>query len=417
MTLKKGIKIGTITLLTIIIGAIWFLLYETIDELEADHSSIDQYLQKFYNPNRTAGFAVAVFSADTIYFKKGYGYADVALKRPYTTNTQQYIASVSKTLIGISLLKAQELDILDLNTPINEYLPFEVSNPSYPDSEITLRHLATHTSSLDYNETVVESLYIADTLKNPSLSPIMGAYFMNRKMGDVTYGDYRPGTKFNYSNIGASLAAYVIEIQSGMTFDQFTQKFIFERVGMNNSTWFESKAESSLFSTYYESIEKNQLKEVATTGVQMYPSRDLITNIDDLITYCQAILRKDSRLLSQESYALLTAEMLGNGVENKMVDNSGIFLLIDRNQSGVTYSLTGMNGGDNCINTKMWFDQTTGLGYIFIGNTGYSQFNRINHIWLFKSLISLGDHIAFRGDNGTFKNRWHNWYSRVMAIF
>ncbi len=76
-----------------------------------------------------------------------------------------------------------------------------------------------------------------------------------------------------------------------------------------------------------------------------------------------------------------------------------------------------MNGGDNCINTMMWFDQKTGLGYIFLGNTGQSEFNRVNHIWLFRSLVSLGDHIAFKSNQGSFTNRWHNWSSRIRGVF
>ncbi len=59
----------------------------------------------------------------------GFGYSDVAEQTPYTIQTQQYIASISKTVIGVALMKAQEMNLLDIDEPINQYLPLEVKNP------------------------------------------------------------------------------------------------------------------------------------------------------------------------------------------------------------------------------------------------------------------------------------------------
>jgi CubicO group peptidase (beta-lactamase class C family) len=49
-------------------------------------------------------FAVSVFNADSIIYSKGFGYSNKENNKPYTTETQQYIASVSKTVIGIALM-------------------------------------------------------------------------------------------------------------------------------------------------------------------------------------------------------------------------------------------------------------------------------------------------------------------------
>ena len=93
--------------------------------------------------------------------------------------------------------------------------------------------------------------------------------------------------------------------------------------------------------------------------------------------------------------------------------------MIDRNNYGITYQSTGMNGGDNCINSMMWFDPNAQLGYIFIGNTGQSPLNRSNHIWIYNALVSLG--YSYNFNNVSFgkrlKLRWHNIYNRVAAIF
>ncbi|MFT5618138.1 MAG: hypothetical protein ACI85I_001369 [Arenicella sp.] len=103
------------------------------------------------------------------------------------------------------------------------------------------------------------------------------------------------------------------------------------------------------------------------------------------------------------------------------MDNHGIFFSIDRNEYGITYQLTGGSGGDNCINTMMYFDKTTSLGYIFIGNTGPSKLNRSNHIWIYRALVSLGDSVYLSDSEKSaldkISYRFHNWYNRVRAFF
>ena len=95
--------------------------------------------------------------------------------------------------------------------------------------------------------------------------------------------------------------------------------------------------------------------------------------------------------------------------------------MIDRNQYGVTYSLTGMNGGDSYINTMMWWDRRTGLGYIFLGNTGVSDASLGNHIWIFRALVSLGDYIVLNDPQRSIWEKWehriYNYYSRLSALF
>ena len=417
---KKRIKITLVSLIILSIAFISFTLFETKDDINATFSNIDQKLQELQRTDRNAGFSVSVFTKDSVLFKKGYGFSDVKNEILYTDTTRQYIASISKTTIGVSLLKAQELGLLHIENDINDYLPFKISNPNFPNEKITLKQLATHTSSLDYNENVVESLYITENEKNKSLKGFIHDYFEKGVYGEITYMENKPGAIFNYSNIGAGLAAYIIEITSKMSYAEFSQKYIFNPLELKNTSWFLTSKDTIGIATYYE-LENKKLKEVKADGVILYPARDLITNINDLTTYCQAIMSTSSKLLTEESYAILLNPQLDHTTENDVIDNSGLFWMIDRNQYGVTYQLTGMNGGDNMISTKMWFDPKTELGYIFVGNTGVTEQNRINHIWLFKTLVSLGDHYMMTNPKNSFLDKisykWHNLYNRVRAIF
>lgn len=419
---KKYFKRLLLAMLLLVLGFIAFLLYETKDEINADINTIESKLQSFYNEKRMGGFSVSVFNGDSVLYSNGFGYSDLKTKLPYTKATLQYTASIAKTTIGISLLKAQELGLLNIDDPINAHLPFTVQNPNFPSNEITIKHLATHTSSMDYNEKVVESIYVNDLKKDPSLEQFMKDYFDSEVYGEVAFTNHRPGENWNYSNIASGLAAYIIELKSGLPFSEFTQKYIFDPLEMNQTKWFEHEVDSTLISKYYEPNEDDsKIKQVATNGVKLYSNRDLLTNIEDMTRYGQALISKNPKLLTTASYETLFSSQVESKVMDSNLDNHGIFFMIDRNIYGIVYKMIGMNGGDNCINTMMWFDPKTELGYIFIGNTGGSNLNRSNHILIYRALVSLGEHALANNPNSnlfdklTFK--WHNLYSRVYAIF
>ena len=78
-------------------------------------------LEEIYSQGHIVGFSVAIVNQEGILFNKGFGYADKQENKKYTENTLQNIGSISKTFIGVALLKAQELGKLDIDDPINKY--------------------------------------------------------------------------------------------------------------------------------------------------------------------------------------------------------------------------------------------------------------------------------------------------------
>ncbi|MBN4683912.1 beta-lactamase family protein, partial [Pandoraea nosoerga] len=108
---------------------------------------------------------------------KGFGYADVASKRPYTPQTVQPIGSISKTLIGVALMKGVERGWFTLDDDIDTLLPFPVRNPDFPDKPITLRQLATHTSGIVDREAVYEAGYVAGDRNDLQIAGFLKDYF------------------------------------------------------------------------------------------------------------------------------------------------------------------------------------------------------------------------------------------------
>ena len=93
------------------------------------------------------GVGAAIIVDKKLMWSRGYGYADLSRKKPFTPLTIMNIGSISKTFTGACMMHAVEEKQLSLDEDINSYLPFKVINPNFPNEKITLRNLATHTSA------------------------------------------------------------------------------------------------------------------------------------------------------------------------------------------------------------------------------------------------------------------------------
>lgn len=350
------------------------------------------------------GFSVALVNKDTVLYTKGFGYSNIDKQNPYTENTIQNIGSISKTLIGIALLKAQEQGKLKLDDPINKYLPFEVINPNHPNIPITIRHLATHTSSIKDTKHYDEKAYVLeeDTFNSKSLKKISEKFNshednfkMNNFLLNLLHKDgvwykknnflkEKPGALFHYSNIGATLAAYIIEIATEESYDLYTDKHILKPLGMHASGWSFNTVDSSNYSTLYADPNTPLPKYSLVT----YPDGGLITSANDLSKYLSELIKGytgGGTLLTNESYKELFTQQLHeinfeDRNENNPYDdeyNSGIFMGF----SAKDY--IGHTGSDPGITCFMFFNSKTYEGRILLINTalinqgGVEQFKAI----------------------------------------
>jgi CubicO group peptidase (beta-lactamase class C family) len=88
--------------------------------------SITNRLQHVYKESSLPGFAVAIVTRDTVVYKQAFGFADIEKGTSFTPETVLNIGSVSKTFIGMALLKAVEQGKLSLDADINDYLPLKL---------------------------------------------------------------------------------------------------------------------------------------------------------------------------------------------------------------------------------------------------------------------------------------------------
>lgn len=348
--------------------------------------SLTDALQKANKEGELVGFSVAIIDQDRVLYNEGFGYADSKNNTPYQTNTIQNIGSISKTLIGISLFKAQELGKLQLDDPINNYLPFEVVNPNYPNIPITIRQLATHTSSIsDYEENYLKGFILEkDTLdddevpfthfqkpdKRISLLDFLEANFS--KTGTwytpEMFSENKPGTTFEYSNFGADLCALVVQQATGMLYKDFTQIYIFDPLQMQNSGWAIKDIDDSKRSKFY--LFKDQ--KIADYTCITYPDGGLFTSSEDLGIYLSELIngyRGKGTILTPESYTEFFKKHFDATINESGRINVGTFVEYNNDFIGSTDLLIGHNGSDLGSLAMMYFNPETNIGKILMINT------------------------------------------------
>lgn len=192
------------------------------DNAEAiDVQAVDSFLTEQVKSNRIQGLAVGIVQGDRVIFSKGYGSA--ALQKPVTPETQFYIGSVSKTFTALAVMQLVEAGKLELDAPVQKYLPwFRVADPD-ASAKITIRNLLNHTSGLGESGDKNASVYTSSLLEQGKLLK-----------------DVQPvspvGTRFEYYNQNYRVLGLIVETVSGMPFGEYIQTRVFEPLGMTNST-------------------------------------------------------------------------------------------------------------------------------------------------------------------------------------
>jgi CubicO group peptidase (beta-lactamase class C family) len=366
---------------------------ESLSKKELLINQLTAELDSMSNANGFIGFAVAIANEKGTIYTHGFGYTNKETKEKYTENTIQHIASVSKTSIGLALMKAQEMGKLKLDDPIGYYLPFEVVNPFHPDGVITLRHLATHTSGINDTDQYMDHAWVLTEYQssdhtssdyyaqvfNPSTENMPMETYLNGYLGEggVYYQpdnfiDFPPGERYNYSNIGATLAALIIESATEQAFDEFTTEHIYKPLQMNSTGWSLEDVDVSKHSRLYRSDSTLLPFYTAIT----YPDGMLITSSSDMAKYATELIkgyRGEGSILTRESYAEYFRTQLeekhfeaGSRDANHPYDGDyDPALFIGHSASGYV----GHSGGDAGVSSWFYFDKEKSLGTYMVMNT------------------------------------------------
>jgi CubicO group peptidase (beta-lactamase class C family) len=217
-----------------------------------------------------AGAAVAVVANGQLLFAKGYGYADVASRRPVVADQTLFRAgSVSKLFTWTAVMQLVQAGKLDLDRNINDYLDFKVPEPY--GKPITLRDLMTHSAGF---EDTVTDLFVS---KPSQLFPLR--QYLMRHLPPLIQP---PGKVVAYSNYGATLAGYIVQRVSGEPFDEYVMRHILQPLAMSRATFQQplpADLQPSMATGYRQASDRStahfELVEAAPAGALTTTATDL----------------------------------------------------------------------------------------------------------------------------------------------
>ena len=327
---------------------------------------LNQYEEQFWRDSNISG-GILVAHEDEILLEKYQGFGRENQQMPINKNTALHIASISKPITAMAILKLVEDNKLDLNKKITDIFP------KFPYEKVSVFHLLSHRSGLPKYEYFLEQTEFIpqkDYITNQEILDFM----ITHKPALVK----ETNTEFMYCNTNYALLALIIEKVTKKPFPQAIQEMIFEPLNMKNSFVFQKKDINTASQSFYQNGNIYPLNNLDL----IYGDKNIYTTPRDLFNFSKALFSKD--FLSQE---LMDKVFTPYSNEKKGINNYGLGFRMKIFDDGK--KLTFHNGwwhGSNTVFVHMRNSKTT---IIAIGNR-YSR-----KIYSAMSLSSLFEPFPF----------------------
>jgi CubicO group peptidase (beta-lactamase class C family) len=335
-------------------------------------------MQEMAAKQEIAGAVTSVVSKERLLHLEATGWADVAAKRAMAPDTLFWIASMTKPVTGVAVLMLQDEGKLSVADPVAKYIPefANLKTPSGKPANLTITQILTHTSGL--GEATGPAAQQAHTLAD--LVPLWLAAPMQ----------YEPGAQWKYTQSGINAGARIVEVISGMTFDVFVQKRLFEPLGMTSTTFYPTSEQRKRLATGYAKNKETGALEPAPPRPD-YGPRDrppqgnggLFSTAPDYARFCRMLLNGGTldgrRYLSAAAMKFLAtpqtpADMPTGFFQSDTYGNRGANYgwgittsILRTPHDGVPAMLSpGTYGHGGAWGTQAWIDPVKGVAYILM---------------------------------------------------
>ncbi|MGV3613313.1 MAG: serine hydrolase domain-containing protein [Fluviicola sp.] len=260
-------------------------------------AEIDTIFNQAY-PVHSPGAVVLIAKDNKIIYRKAFGMANLELKVPMNPANVLQLASITKQFTSVAILMLMEQGKLSLQDPLSKYIS------DYPrGNEIMLHHLLNHSSGIKSYTNLPE--FRTKTRLDLTPEEIISS-FKNLPL------EFDPNEKHEYSNSGYVLLGYIIEKISGMTYEDFIQKNIFDKLGMKNSYYGNEYKIIPNRANGYQLYEGSFENAEYMSPTIPYAAGSLMATVDDLFLWYLAI--HQNTLISEKSKQLaFTNHRLTNG--------------------------------------------------------------------------------------------------------
>ena len=321
------------------------LLLAVLPAAAPAQDGIDEQADLLFRQSRTIGGALAVILDGQIVYQRYYGYQDKEDNIPVTADTYFRVASVTKMVTAIGLMRLMEQGLLDLDADISEYFGFPVANDYHPDTPVTLRQLMSHTAALstfaDYETTLP-----LDTVLSQSSSS--REYFT----------DHIPGSFYEYSNFGAGLTGAIMEAVTGVSVNRYMRENVFGPLLIDASYDPAALADPGSIATLYHS---NGTRYISVQALLSQPYEYFANPAHHFSTTVGSLWIRAADL------ATLTIALCGSGAVNgvRLLSADSLFAM-RRDQAEAHASVTG----ESPYGLFLAREDTLLKGHTFFGHQG-----------------------------------------------
>src|SRR5882762_383323 len=216
-------------------------------------SEVTAAMQPNLDSYKLAGLvSIIADKSGKVHFKNVLGYADIEAKKPMSEDNLFWIASMTKMFAGASVMMLVDEGKVSLDDPVTKFIP-QLTNwmvVAEKDKDhvllkplvrpVTVRQVLSHTSGLTGSSELQKVTGSDSTpLKARAISSVTGPL------------QWQPGEKYQYGNQGMNIAARIVEIVSGMAYEDFLQKRFFDPLGMTETTFWPSDAQIARMANTY----------------------------------------------------------------------------------------------------------------------------------------------------------------------
>ena len=315
-------------------------------------------MQQFVDRGEASGIVTLIASKDRVLHLAAVGKTALDKERPMRTDDLFWIASMSKPVTAVAVGILVDDGKLKFDDPVAKYLPeFGGSHRA-----VTLRHLLTHTSGVGEMMQRDGHWTLAETSRKIAAQPLL----------------FQPGARWSYSTAGFDVLGRVVEVVSGMPFDEVLQKRVFTPLGMKNTTFWIAPADEERYALSYRwnpqasKLERTSIPYLygtAPTDRSRPPlgGAGLFSTAEDVARFYRMMLNRGTlmraKILTPETVAEMTRKQTGDlAARPGMPWGLGFAVVEDPSKMEGNQVLSpGSFGHGGAFSTQSWADPAQGL--------------------------------------------------------
>lgn len=292
---------------------------------------LDEHFHRYVDDGVISGVVTYIVRRGQVVHQDAYGLADIAANRPMSQDTYFYVYSMTKPVTSVALLILYEEGKFQLDDPIANYLPELADLKLYvgddengnmilkdPARQPTIQDVFRHTAGFLYGPSgnrAIDRAYAEAGLLNGTLAEL------TRKLGELPLA-YEPGTQWVYS-VAHDVQARLVEVLSGMPFDEFVRQRILDPLGMKDTVFGRPDALKDRFAVIYSRNPSGQLQPTGAldqpgAATRVLGGFSLSSTAADYARFAEMLVNSGEldgvRILSRKTVDLMASNHLPPGV-------------------------------------------------------------------------------------------------------